>query len=511
MNMNQSRWFEGWRFALILLAAAFIARLPTIFCGFYNPDETCYATIANQILNGKHLYIDIVDHKPPLIYYLYAIFSLIGGSGAIKVAHIAIIIIIAGTAAILAKCARALDVPPWAALATALLYIIGASCGKPSDAAAANAELIFNLPLTLMIFCILRSANESFKKHSLAWIVGAGFLGGVAVLIKIHAIMALAPIFLFFMVQTSWNLRTRFWACMIMLISFALPIIVTALFLHLQGNLDEAVYWSFTANFRYVKGHEQGLALFGRIVRQLLYMFAEYFFLWLPLIAWPFVKRQGQKLGNDKINLLWLWLLFSILAVIPGLRFFGHYFMQMLPPLAILCGLALSGIVSAIRIPRIVIAAWLATILAAFLHSWIWAFPSFWLDKKSEPVENQNLIKFLKTNVGQDERIEVWGRFNGIPFMVDRENGTRFLNKNLLAGSFRGDDLVQMPEKHWDMFFEDMNSNRPEWFVDHSAVDMRLAPVVLFPRLKKYLARYYIPVTAIDGSAIYRLKNPAHK
>ena len=44
-------------------------------------DITIYAVIAHEMLDGKALYSDLWDHKPPAIYVTYAAAELIAGYG----------------------------------------------------------------------------------------------------------------------------------------------------------------------------------------------------------------------------------------------------------------------------------------------------------------------------------------------------------------------------------------------------------------------------------------------
>ena len=44
-------------------------------------DLTTYAVIAHQMLNGKSLYSDLWDHKPPAIYVTHALAILLVGQG----------------------------------------------------------------------------------------------------------------------------------------------------------------------------------------------------------------------------------------------------------------------------------------------------------------------------------------------------------------------------------------------------------------------------------------------
>src|ERR1051326_2713677 len=61
-------------------AAIFFARLHT----YEEPlerDIAIYAVIGNGLLNGKSLYVDLWDHKPPAIYATYAAAEAIAGYG----------------------------------------------------------------------------------------------------------------------------------------------------------------------------------------------------------------------------------------------------------------------------------------------------------------------------------------------------------------------------------------------------------------------------------------------
>src|SRR3984893_19306305 len=64
----------------VLGALIFFARLHT----YEEPlerDLTTYAVIAHEMLNGKALYNDLWDHKPPAIHITYAVGELIAGYG----------------------------------------------------------------------------------------------------------------------------------------------------------------------------------------------------------------------------------------------------------------------------------------------------------------------------------------------------------------------------------------------------------------------------------------------
>ena len=60
------------RFLTLLGLFAATAGLATAFIGWpLNRDITTYATIAQELLQGKQLYVDVWDIKPPAIFVTY--------------------------------------------------------------------------------------------------------------------------------------------------------------------------------------------------------------------------------------------------------------------------------------------------------------------------------------------------------------------------------------------------------------------------------------------------------
>lgn len=498
--------FKGWRLAVLLLVITIIVRLPSIFVDFYNPDETYYATIGQRLLEGGMLYSTIVDHKPPIIYYLYSIFALIGGQNAIIVAHLAMILFISSTAVTIASIVRNLGKNIEVALLASTLYAIGSALGKPNDVAAANSELIFNLPISLSILFVIKSlCAEDKRKYLYACI--SGLAAAIAILIKQHT--AVVPVmtliyFLFAYRKRAANVASIF----SYLASTLFPILVLALLFYHFERLHDAWYWTVTVNSLYVQGHEQGLHMLMRGIKQTAYMlFLEESVMWLPVIFWLALRKTMGKLFENNGGLIYLWLLFSAIAVFPGGRFFGHYYLQMLPAICILGAAASFKLLEKYaHHKKILKIAWFILIFTPLIYSWVWALPIKSFRSKLEIEEFSKVIDYLKNNTQPNEKIEVWGKFNGIPYLAGRKNGARFLSKHFLAGNFRGKELVKMPDTHWAMYMDDLEKNRPEWFVDISNTNMPNAPIEAFSNLSSYVIENYILKTNIDGYRIYYRK-----
>ena len=67
------------RGGLLLLAVCLGLRMLSLVRPCLSDDEATYCVVAREMLHGRVLYRDVVDHKPPLIYLTYAATQSLGG------------------------------------------------------------------------------------------------------------------------------------------------------------------------------------------------------------------------------------------------------------------------------------------------------------------------------------------------------------------------------------------------------------------------------------------------
>src|SRR4249919_920398 len=61
-------------------------------------DEAIYAVVAREMNTGHVLYRDVVDHKPPAIYVVYAVTQAIGGPrGGMLLVHLLVTLAVFAT------------------------------------------------------------------------------------------------------------------------------------------------------------------------------------------------------------------------------------------------------------------------------------------------------------------------------------------------------------------------------------------------------------------------------
>ena len=96
------------RNALLLLAVCLGLRIVSLARPCLSDDEATYCVVAREMLHGRVLYRDVVDHKPPLIYLTYAATQALGGpEHGMLLLHLLTIAFVWATALLLGRIAAA--------------------------------------------------------------------------------------------------------------------------------------------------------------------------------------------------------------------------------------------------------------------------------------------------------------------------------------------------------------------------------------------------------------------
>src|SRR5882762_10137871 len=122
-------------------------------------DLTTYAVIAHEMLNGKNLYSDLWDHKPPAIHATYAAAELIAGYGRNSI----ILMNVAAAIATLVACYFAGSAGgrgPLGGLVAATLWTL-ASGDLAIEGNQPNTEVFLNALLTSGFAILMRAENRN--------------------------------------------------------------------------------------------------------------------------------------------------------------------------------------------------------------------------------------------------------------------------------------------------------------------------------------------------------------
>ncbi len=516
-----------WRGVLALLTVCLGLRAVALVRPCLSDDEATYCVVGREMLAGRVLYRDVVDHKPPLIYLTYAATQALGGPvGGMRLLHLVSILVVFATALLLGRIARRLAEDRGAtglrgagagdreAFWAALLYAVFSTTLFDFDSLAANCEIFMMLPLTGSVVLYLRAAVPEIRRSSL---FAAGALIGVAMLYKYQAGVQL-PLYCIHLAMVHRRRPGRVlqgWLALgggVLLVAAA-----CAGVMHLAGDLGDAWFW-FRFNFAYIR---EGLKLSEVAVRaagRLSYAILPALFLWVLGVraAARTLLRRSEPASPGRLERFFAgWLLVSALATMVGGRFFGHYFYQVVAPLALLAAagarrLWLSRralVVSALAVPAGLF------FLQGVFHGRVMAAVG-----QPDP-DYPAMAAFVDAHCRPEDRLIIWGNAPVLYFEADRPLGSRFVFSNYLTGLSpatrtqsdpTADSSANVVGESWSMLEHDLQDRRPRLFVDTSPGNIGSYgkyPTAKYPRLQAILDRDYVSIGQIAGAQVLVLRD----
>jgi 4-amino-4-deoxy-L-arabinose transferase-like glycosyltransferase len=464
---------------LLFLALGAVLRAPTFSNRVFNADEAYLATQAQVLVDGGRLYVDTVDRKPPVVPYLYAATFELTGSGGLAPIRVLAVLAHALTALLLALEARRRLRWRYAAVFAGCAYLLAASAFLPADAQAANFE-VFMLPImtAAMLFGIRDRP------------AAAGATLGVATLTKQTAAVVLLPL-----VYLAWRFR-RGRAVVALAAAFAVPLVVAAV----AFGPRAFTFWVFTGNGGYldirgVLGYT--LALGARQTGWFLFGSAAL------VVLLPAAWRQ-RRVDRD----LWLWLASGMVAVSLGLRFFPHYYLQLVPPLVLLAARGLDVLSGSRRVAALIVVGALAVAATTYF-----VVPAFTQAETRDTRTALAVAAYVDDHTSRDQRVLVWGQAPEVYWASGRRPATRFATTGFITGASGGRPPSRVGARYavpgaTDDFFSDLRRTPPVLIADMSTADQRHAryyPPARFPRFQRFLDRGgWHEVAVVDGVAILR-------
>jgi 4-amino-4-deoxy-L-arabinose transferase-like glycosyltransferase len=454
--------------ALLLLAA--LTRLPSFTTTLWNPDEGFLATEARQLAHGGVLYATVVDRKPPLLPWLYRGAFAVFGDDSLWPLQVAAVLATAATALGVAAVARRRwgARAGWTAGALCVLLTVGLG---PEDTQAATFE-VFMLPWT---------AAAMWAADRRRWAC-AGLAVALAALTKQTGGAVLLPV-LFLL----WRQRAGRRALGVVLAAFAGPVSAVAL----GVGAGRFWFWTVSGSASYVSVAGAELLAAERALGETALLAAAAAPVWAAA-AWA--ARRRRPLGAADA---WVWLAASGAAVCVGFQFFGHYFLQLTPPLALLGAAALRHVRARAAVTAVAVSA----VVAAGFVTWGLLAP------RPELAHAQRVAAAVRARTAPTDRVLVWGMHPEDYWLADRRPATRYLTAGFLTNFSGGRHGVRTGEQYavpgsWPRFLHDLRAHPPAVVVD----DSRGAPYAVSrtPTLRGYLAaHHYIRTATVDGAVLY--------
>jgi 4-amino-4-deoxy-L-arabinose transferase-like glycosyltransferase len=435
MLSRRVRQFQFAAPALVLLTV--VIRLPSLVHPRAIDDEAVYSVVANEIVDGGRPYRDAVERKPPLLFWTYAAIFRVAGKYNWYALHTVVLLWALCTMAGLYMIGRELF-DGKVGLIAALLYSIYQPWAHFTNLAF-NGEMLMNLPI-VWAWAIAFGQSSSRLRPELA---AAGALLCAAFLLKQPGAIAAIPLGIYLLLP-SYRLSRGITRTVSVIQAGALTagfftlLGLIMIVLQTQGILRDALYWAVSAQQIPHEFWQNGvLATLAFAVACL-----------ALIIGAGSALRDSQKMwaakSAERLALLAL-LAASAIGTAAGARFYPHYYVQLVPSLALLAAPYLRAVFGqrTLRpIPAVAIGLWLALTVVSFSIA-------HWCELVARRKPTQ-IGQYLATHAAADDRIFIWGR-SAAQYYLDahRRPACRYVVTFPLTGFIFGGPLPGVDTRRW--------------------------------------------------------------
>jgi hypothetical protein len=516
---------------VLLLAAIALAAFAVRITAIAEPlgiDQSLWASAANGMAKGQRLYHDVWEQRPPGIYWIYVAGFRVFGHTAAMVAWLDILAS-AATCILLALIARDLSGTRTAAIVAALY----AALTMPAWLYGHGGFLERSVCETFITACVALAAYGAVrlaKRRSLSAAVLLGLAGGAAVVLKPNAGLY-CPVLLICAVAYAgprgmWRLSIA------TAVAGAVIPIAALLWLWRLDLLHDARVAVVDFNRFYVS---EGFtpATYALIFSKAVWLRIKTDPLWLAGVAgsiaavWELARRRALP---PLAGFALAWGTAAVLViVVNGARLFNSYFINALPPLALMAAWFLGDASWSTRARKAIAAVVMMLMAFLLLHrdyvgrlldsahpdyqamrgsidrkAYLDRFGEYGNQRGFSARANEELATYVAAHTQPDERIFLFGISGaGVYFGSDRLTAHRFLRVNFFVETTFPD-----PDFRLGSVLSDLTVRRPRYLIFeqlHTGTPMANAVDALpaDPPVQALLRSYHLE-TRIEDFTLYR-------
>jgi len=517
------------KLALALFAVNFLLRFSYYRYDLLIWDETAWAVSAQMWLGGKTLYSEIVIDKPPGATFIFALIFYLFGDKMIFIRLFTIIYVFATAVSIYKLGSYLYDRRlGWIG---AFIYSVFSTTYFALHMIALNTELLLVLPYTLSVLFFLKG----FRRQSNSLMLLAGVMTAIAMIFKpvgVFNLLLFAACLL--LSDDRWTVRLRRLA--VALLGLALGIGALVLYLAMTGALIDFWRDSILLNIYYV-GLADAEAVWQYVSKRLssYLAFNLSLFLLCGLAALRLIKSRAEK-RSDKYSqedlIVLIWAIASFMGVSAGRRFYGHYFIQLLPAASLLAARGLEIVKLWLGHPARRRIAWAFSCFLVLSFSvplvrfhqytfilmfedltnnrgrWSNAWPMT-RDQK----DIRQIADYVRLRTGPDEAVFMWGYRAGVYYHANRPIASKYLYNHMLTGIMEGPYSPAYPadKPPWldarQALINELEGTQATYVIDLDAE----VPITHYKDLARYLDdNYFIEhIEKLPGNRIvyYRRKH----
>ncbi|MEP7047157.1 MAG: hypothetical protein ABI949_10770 [Ilumatobacteraceae bacterium] len=474
-----------------LAVLSFVLRAPTFVSRLFDPDEAAIGVQAMVVRSGGTLYTDIYDRKPPLPPLFYAAAFKLTDSTDVRLMRVLVAVLLAACGILVAlDCLRRWGMREawWGGV----LLIAGSMALFPADAGAANYAHFALLPGTAAIVWSRRGTLPSA--------IGAGVAIGLAILTRQSWLLGVAPMCI------GIGLHGR-WRNVVPSLAAAAATVATTGFYAPLGRFWE---WNVTNSPGFVFAGAGLWSALGRGAASVGGFVAFHAVLIVAVAvcgatAVSALRRRMLPADAD----LWLWVATGIAAWAAGLRFFGHYWLQVVPPLVLLAAPVVTRWTARHKSFAVVAAAGVVT---PAVVAWVMLFVPGSFHHRPDP---RPLADYVRSHTTTQDRVFVWGSYPEVLLAADRLPAGALVHTDFVVGRSGGrsdpaETLASAVPGAADIMLRSLAAQPPELILDTST-SPRLGytnyPTSLVPDLERFIHDGYRQLGTVDDVAVWQRRS----
>jgi 4-amino-4-deoxy-L-arabinose transferase-like glycosyltransferase len=473
-------------------------------------DEGEYAYMGQLLLQGIPPYLNAYSMKLPGMCVIYALIMGIFGQSILAI-HLGLLIF-NGIAIVLVFLLTRYLADEIAGIVAALVYALLSV--SPSVVGVIAHATQFIVPLVLGGLLLLLKAIDQKKTWML---VASGLLLGSAFLVKQHAVFFVLFAVLYYfsrMARNSVGKIETISNTAILIVASAFPFLVVCGLLYFAGVFPNFWFWTFTYSSQYASERSISVAPSKFMLSAMIVIYN-----WLLIWCIAGVGLFSIFL-NKKTRTNWdFWVvfsLFSFLSICPGFYFRLHYFVTLLPVVAMFSGVAVSyhmkylsqrfsNYLKAIPVILIIVALGIPA----------WQQKEFFF---ANPVDVSRMIygiepfpesiaiaEYIRNHSSEADTIAVIGSEPQIYFYANRKSATGYI---YMFGLMEHQVYASQMQ---NAMIREIEIAKPRYivFVDASLSWLRTADSDqhIFHWAKKYLHDHYLPRGGINNMSDEKLQH----
>jgi hypothetical protein len=469
---NKHIWFLS-----IIIVCFVVLRFPSLIEPNWYGDEGIYQVIGHAISEGKLLYQDVWDNKPPLLYLIYAI-----GQGNLFFAKLLSLIVGIFSVVAFYFLSRKLFKQNKSIYASTLLFAV--LFGAPIlEGNIANAENFMMLPTLVAAIFVIKYSEEKTKNSLLI----AGVLLSLSLILKIVAIFDFLAFATFILLVNKNFIKSK--SALYLTLSFISLLVISFVFFLFKSIPFEFFDSVFLKNLSYVGEENSFLFPMGILILKTLLLGFGIFFI-----------AKYKKLFSSQLLFIYIWGLFGVYNAFFSDRPYTHYLLVLLPAFCLI----FADVFARTKKITISVVSLIVIGLIGYFHFRIYTknidyysnFISYMTERKSitdyqsffdkNTPRDYSIAEFIELNVDTDESIYLWSDSAQIYALAGKTPITKYVV------SYH----VNFYDQNGESTKIEIIARRPDYIIQAAAGNF------LDDLISSYQLKYII-----DGAKIYERQN----